>query len=147
MGFSIPVVEKIIFYQYWQCLQSHLSYIDKISSLLNVCLAGIQLRTDGPDTAGATLSKALTLAEKFDADPNYGPDSYRFVTETEWTFSAVDSFGKKATESLEKLVELIGDKELTSLWKTGSFFISVLMLFPDSTAVRHIDSHHFEICR
>ena len=96
------------------------SYIDKISSLLNVCLAGIQLRTDDPDTASATLSKALTLAEKFDADPNYGPDSYRFVTKTEWTFSAVDSFGKKATESLEKLVELIGDKELTSLWKNRS---------------------------
>ena len=50
-------------------------------------------------------------------NPNYGPDSYRFVTETEWTFSAVDSFGKEAVESLGKLVELIGDKELTSLWE------------------------------
>ena len=93
------------------------SYIDKISSLFHVCLAGTQLRTDTPDTAGATLAKARDLAEKFDMNPNYGPDSYRFVTETEWTFSAVDSFGKEAVESLGKLVELIGDKELTSLWE------------------------------
>ena len=69
------------------------------------------------DTAKATLDKAFALAEKFDADPNYSPDSYRFVTETEWTFTAVDSFGKSAEESLEKLVELIGDEELNSLWE------------------------------
>ena len=93
------------------------SYVDKISSIFHVCLAGVQLRTDSPDIARATLAKAIALAEKFDADPNYGPDSYRFVTETEWTFTAVDSFGKKAAESLEKLVDLIGDEELHSLWE------------------------------
>ena len=98
------------------------SYIDKISSIFHVCLAGVQLRTDSPDTAKATLDKALALAEKFDSDPNYGPDSYRFVTETEWTFTAVDSFGKTAAESLEKLVELIGDEKLTSLWKAYRTF-------------------------
>ena len=98
------------------------SYIDKISSLFHVCLAGVQLRTDSLDAARATLAKAITLAEKFDADPNYGPDSYRFVTETEWTFSAVDSFGKEAVKSLEKLVELIDDEELTSLWKSCQMF-------------------------
>ena len=94
------------------------SYVDKISSIFHACLAGVQLYTDRSDTAKATLEKALALAEKFDAAPNYGPDSYRFVTETEWTFSAVDSFGKTAAESLEKLVELIGDEELAALWKT-----------------------------
>lgn len=93
------------------------SYIDKISSLFHVCLAGMQLRTDSLDTARATIAKALALAEKFDAAPDYGPDSYRFVTETEWTFSAVDSLGKTAAQSLEKLVELVGDEELALLWQ------------------------------
>ena len=93
------------------------SYIDKISSIFHVCLAGIQLHTDSPDTAKATLVLALALAERFDADPNYGPDSYRFVTETQWTFAAVDSLGKTAAQSLQKLVEWIGDEELTALWR------------------------------
>ena len=93
------------------------SYIDKISSIFHLCLAAILLRTDGPDSARASLSKALALAEKFDAAPSYGPDSYRFVRETQWTFSAVGSLGKTAGESLCKLVELLGDEKLTSLWK------------------------------
>ena len=93
------------------------SYIDKISSMFYVCLAGARLRSDGPDAAKAALAKAFALAGRFDAAPDYGPDSYRFVTETEWTFIAVDSLGKTAAESIEKLVQLIGDERLTSLWK------------------------------
>ena len=101
------------------------SYIDKISSLFHICLAGVQLRTESRDTARATIAKAIALAEEFDADPGYGPDSYRFVTETEWTFAAVDSFGKGAAKSLEKLVELIGDEELTSFWEDCRKFRTV----------------------
>ena len=92
------------------------SYIDKVSSIFHVCLAGIELRTDSREEAKAALAKGLDLADKFDANPNYGPDSYRFVTETEWTFAAVDNLGKTAAKSLEKLITLIGDDELTLLW-------------------------------
>ncbi len=93
------------------------SYADKVVSIYHVCLAGVQLRTDSRDIAKASLAKAIALAQQFDAAPNYGPDSYRFVTETEWTFSAVDSLGKTAEESLENLVVVIGDDKLTALWK------------------------------
>ena len=40
------------------------SQIDGIVSIFHVCLAGIQLRTDSPETAGNTLDKAIALAEK-----------------------------------------------------------------------------------
>ena len=96
------------------------SYVDKMNSICCLSLAALQLHSDSRDTARVSLNKALALAEQFDACPNFHPDSYRFVTDTEWTFTAVDPLGKTAKESLEKLVALIADEELSSLWKEAA---------------------------
>ncbi len=93
------------------------SYIDKLKSIFLVCLACAELRTDDKATAMASLKKAVSFAQSFDAAPNYHPDSFRFVTDTEWTFVAQDTLGKTASESLEKTMEMIADENLSALWK------------------------------
>ena len=93
------------------------SYIDKLNSIYDVCLACFELKKDGREAAASSLKEAASLARKFDSLPNYQPDSFRFVTDTEWTFVSSDNLGKTAAESLENLIALIGDAELAALWK------------------------------
>ena len=93
------------------------SYIDRVTGIFLTCLAGIEIRTDNREAARESLKKALELAVSFDSDPNYRPDSFRFVTDTEWTFTAGDNLGRTASESLENLVKLIADSELSAIWK------------------------------
>ena len=94
------------------------SYIDRISSVFHVCLAGIRLKAEeNREAAEASLNTAITLAHQFDSDPNYHPDSFRFVTDTDWTFVVTDSLGKTAMEGLEKTVEIIADDALSALWE------------------------------
>ena len=93
------------------------SYVDKITSIYHACLAGAELHTGSRKDAVASLQMAVHLANQFDSAPNNHPDSFRFVTDTEWTFVASDNLGKTAAESLDRVINLIADAELSALWK------------------------------
>ncbi|MBQ3276491.1 MAG: hypothetical protein IJH47_05480 [Oscillospiraceae bacterium] len=62
------------------------------------------------------MEKAVGLAARFDAAPNYGVSAFRFGALPE-EINAIDGLGATAADSLESILRLLDDPELTALWR------------------------------
>lgn len=91
-------------------------FIDKIESVLYVCMAYTQMKSGDVDKARDTLYKAKKMAEGFDAAPDYGTDKIRFADAGEPS-SAHDNLGATAMEGIQHTISGIQDEELEVLWK------------------------------
>ena len=92
------------------------NYLDKTNASLLTLLAHAQLRTGKPEEARASLGQAAALVRQFDAAPDYGIGSIRFVGNTSgWNYH--DMLGATARDSVEYLLQQLGDAELAALWK------------------------------
>lgn len=91
-------------------------FLDKAHALLLAALAHAQLKAGDREEAHASLAEAAALARRFDAAPDYSMSSMRYMTEPERTH-AYDTLGATASESIGKLLENLGSKELARLWK------------------------------
>ena len=89
---------------------------DRIYALLLVLLAHLQIRTGKGEEAVATLRKAAELAHRFDAAPDYGLETLRFVSFPE-NASVHDSLGATAAEGVERILGLLKDQKLDDLWR------------------------------
>jgi transcriptional regulator with XRE-family HTH domain len=95
------------------------NYLDKTNASLLTLLAHAQLRTGKPEEARASLGQAAALVRQFDAAPDYGIGSIRFVNHTSgWNYH--DMLGATAKDSVEYLIQQLADAELASLWEQES---------------------------
>ena len=91
-------------------------YIDKINAEFLVLHAYIQLASGREGEAAISLEKAGRLAAAFDANPNYGLNSIRYISVSE-DINVHDSLGSTAMESIDTILKWLKTPELTKMWK------------------------------
>ncbi len=92
------------------------SIIDKYNSVSLAILSYVYLKSGNEKKAKTTYKKAIKKAEEFDADPNYDVNNIRFVNPGE-SYNLHDMIGKKALESIDKVLETFDDKKALSKLK------------------------------
>lgn len=91
------------------------SYLDKINGPFFACMAFAQYKTGDTDAARASLNTAKTIAEAFDAAPNYDRNAVRFVDHPE-RMSAYDDLGTTAMQSVEDVIRRFEDEAFSVMW-------------------------------
>ena len=92
------------------------SYLDKVNGSYFACMAFAQYKTGDTDAARASLVSAKTIAEAFDAAPNYDSEAVRFVEHPE-EMSAYDDLGATAMQSVEAVIGSFEDEAFSAMWK------------------------------
>ena len=95
---------------------NRIGFMDKVKMVIKGILAYAQLKEGDEPGTRASLEEAAGLAERFDAAPDYGLGTIRFVPLAQESVGR-DSLGETAGESMETLVRQLDDKEFTALWK------------------------------
>jgi hypothetical protein len=96
--------------------QEMTGYIDQTCSFLNLQLAYVYLKKGSAGQAERAMARSLELAAQFDDSPNYDARSVRFVERADQFFLHY-ILGNTVRESLAYLIRLIGDEQLTALWR------------------------------
>ena len=91
-------------------------FMDKTHAEVMLALAYARMKASMPESAREALKKASELAARFDSTPEYSLKSVRFMEGVENSI-AFDSFGTTAAESIEYLLNLLKDRNLSALWK------------------------------
>ena len=91
-------------------------FFDRILSQLYMLHSYVYLRLGSQEEAKSALLRARTLARSFDASPEYGVKSLRFVSDADDVI-VTDMLGNTALDSLTFLIQVIGDDPLSALWK------------------------------
>ena len=91
-------------------------YMDKMYVEMLVMLSAAQLRTDGREAAEETVRRALEVAERFDAAPDFGLSDIKFVSGLE-KYSNHDAMGATAAEAIKNILGYMGDPEAEALWE------------------------------
>lgn len=92
------------------------NYMEKSEALLWGVRAEMHLHLNEVSEAAECLRQAKTVAERFDADPNYIASNVRFVLlERQATF--YDDFGDTALDGLEHLLIECSNDKLSELWE------------------------------
>ena len=92
--------------------------LDKMQAMLEAMLAHARFHIGETDEARDALRKAAEHVRRFDAAPDFGLGSARFVDFPE-DFTLYDSFGLSAEESVESMLELFEDPMISALWKAA----------------------------
>lgn len=71
-----------------------ISFLDRMSAILYICLANAQIELGETDAARESLSAAKREADEFDCMPDYKGNSIRFVSENAMT--VFDDLGSTA---------------------------------------------------
>lgn len=91
-------------------------YIDQSCSFLYLLLSFVYLKKGRSAQAEEAMRKSLETAACFDSQPTYDARSIRFVdSANQYYLHCV--LGRTARDSLGFIVNLIGDDNLTTLWK------------------------------
>lgn len=93
------------------------SFLDKLEVVLLALLAGSSMRMGDQDAARRNLIEALNQARRFDAAPEYRTSvGFRFF-HGEPTQVGIDDLGDTALLSVENMLALIDDNQMTHLWE------------------------------
>ena len=92
------------------------SFLDKTQAVLSTLSANVGIRTEETDAARTSLQQALTHVRRFDTAPDYSLATLRFISSPESTLMH-DSLGTTAKESVESVIQLLGNPALECLWK------------------------------
>ena len=92
------------------------SYLDRLDCTLYTLLAFTALKSGDGMEAKCAIGCARKAAALFDAAPDYGVGSLRFVTGIESSYFD-DALGYTAADTMAYIVRLIDDGALTALWK------------------------------
>ena len=90
-------------------------YFNKNKALDLILIANVKLLTGCRDEAEELLKEADMIAECFDAMPDFGVRSMRYIGELK-EVSIHDSLGVTAGDSIREMLDLIGNSELTDMW-------------------------------
>ena len=96
--------------------ENAVDFTDKLSMMLFALQAHVQRKTGRTEDARLSMEKAAELAARFDAAPDYSVSALLFAALPE-TVSVSDGLGATAEESLEGILRLLDDPELTALWR------------------------------
>lgn len=91
-------------------------FFDKLAAEMTVVIAYAHLKEHDEAAARKILTDARDRAVQFDAAPEYGLGSVRFITLPEGTVT-VDSLGDTAMAGINSVLSIINDDELNTLWK------------------------------
>lgn len=91
-------------------------FLDKIHAEVLLALAYSMLKSSMPESSRDALKKAAELAHRFDSTPEYSLKNIRFMEGLDNSV-VFDGFGSTAAESMEYLLNLVNDRNLTALWK------------------------------
>jgi len=91
-------------------------FSDRIMASMYTVLAHIHTLEGQPEEAAECLRGVLAAVRKFDATPDYGIRTLRYpVHRTDVILS--DALGATAEDSIEKILDLLGNPELSKQWK------------------------------
>ncbi|MBQ6105473.1 MAG: helix-turn-helix transcriptional regulator [Lachnospiraceae bacterium] len=90
-------------------------YTDKLFAEMLTLHAVAEIHSGLPEAARQSLLAAKATADRFDANPDYGMDTLRFVTLPK-EYNAHDLLGATAFESIETIIRYLDDRTLTELW-------------------------------
>lgn len=91
-------------------------YVDKICAALYVWLSCFQHMASEPEAA-RSLRRAIALARRFDAAPDYSYRNLRFIGDGGQTFGAYDTLGATATDAVENALKDTGVKALWTMYQ------------------------------
>lgn len=92
------------------------NYMDRPMCVLFACLAYSRLMKGDAAGAERVLVRAKAIAERFDAEPNYGVEAVRFVSGGEQA-SAYDDIGATAADGVRNTVYSLDNVELIKIWE------------------------------
>ncbi len=91
-------------------------FTDKCYAILLVLQAYTLIKAESLEEASALLEQAKDLARQFDAAPDYGVTALRYTNLLEDVIFS-DSLGATAAESLEKMIDVLEEPKMFSMWK------------------------------
>jgi hypothetical protein len=91
-------------------------FTDKIMASMVIAMAHVYTLEGKTEEAGECLRKVLTFVRQFDAAPDYGIPTFRYPAfHQDAVFS--DGLGVSAAESVETLLNLLGNQKLSQMWE------------------------------
>ena len=91
-------------------------FADKIMASMYTVMAYIHTLEGKPAEAAECLRGVLAAVRKFDAMPDYGIRTLRYpVHRTDIILN--DVMGATAADSIETILDLLGNQELSGIWK------------------------------
>ena len=90
-------------------------YLEKTSAEMLVLLAYVQAKTGMQKESSDSLKKALAIARRFDAVPDYSLKGIRYTEHMDQS-AAFDILGATALESISNLIGLLNDQKFADQW-------------------------------
>ena len=91
-------------------------FTDKIMASMVMAMAYVYTLEGKTEEARECLRKVLAFVRQFDAAPDYGIQTFRYPAfHQDAVFS--DGLGASAAESIETLLNLLGNQKLSDMWK------------------------------
>jgi len=93
-----------------------IDFTDKIMASMVIAMAHVYILEGKTEEAKECLRKVLAFVRQFDAAPDYGIQTFRYPAfHQDAVFS--DGLGASASESIDTLMNLLGNQELSRIWK------------------------------
>ena len=93
-----------------------IDFTDKIMASMVIALAHVYTLEGNMEEAKECLQKVLAFVRQFDATPDYGIQTFRYPAfHQDAVFS--DGLGASASESIDTLMNLLGNQKLSDMWK------------------------------
>ncbi|MBR3428507.1 MAG: helix-turn-helix domain-containing protein [Clostridia bacterium] len=93
-----------------------IDFTDKIMASMVIALAHVYTLEGNMEEAKECLQKVLAFVRQFDAAPDYGIQTFRYPAfHQDAVFS--DGLGASASESIDTLMNLLGNQKLSDMWK------------------------------
>ena len=93
-----------------------IDFTDKIMASMVIALAHVYTLEGNMEEAKKCLQKVLAFVRQFDAAPDYGIQTFRYPAfHQDAVFS--DGLGASASESIDTLMNLLGNQKLSDMWK------------------------------
>ena len=97
-------------------VEGHPGFMEKMHAETLLLLAYTRAKAGQAEASGDALREAAKYAAHFDSTPEYNLRGMRFLEHAEET-TAFDTLGTTASGSIEYLLELLEDGELSARWK------------------------------
>ncbi|MBR5420673.1 MAG: helix-turn-helix transcriptional regulator [Lachnospiraceae bacterium] len=96
--------------------ENNADILEKMHAEMLVLLAYVQAKTGMREESAGSLKEARTMAQRFDAMPDYSLKAMRFADHMDQT-AAFDIFGASASDSIASLIALLKDQSLAEQWE------------------------------
>ncbi len=94
-------------------------FTDKIMASMIIAMAHVYTLEGKTEEAKECLRKVFAFVRQFDAAPDYGIQTFRYPALCQDTVFS-DGLGASAAESIETLLDLLGNQKLSKMWKETS---------------------------